>query len=75
MEAAAVASQERKANEDFEAAEKKAAKRCMALPNLQLVDYHQSRRSWFGGTGNKEDASELFKSAGIAYRVAHKCET
>jgi len=55
MESSALAAQERKANDDFAEAEKKAAK-----------------RSWFGGTGNKEDAAELFKSAGVAYKVAKK---
>jgi len=55
MEASALSAQERKANDDFAAGEKKAAK-----------------RSWFGGTGNKEDAAELFKSAGVAYKIAQK---
>jgi len=52
-----LAGQERKGDEDYAAAEKKAAK-----------------RSWFGGTGNKEDAAELFQSAGKNYKVAHKFE-
>lgn len=29
-----------------------------------------AKRSWFGGTSNKEDAAELFKSAGVAFKVA-----
>merc|ERR1711939_871977 len=46
---------ERKAEEDFEKAEKKAAK-----------------RSWFGGTGNKEEAAELFSKSATAFKIAQK---
>merc|ERR1711988_26016 len=55
MESAAIAAQERKANDDYAKAQALATK-----------------RSWFGGTGNKESAAELFKSAGVAYKVANQ---
>lgn len=49
-----------------------AAQERKADADFSEAEKKAAKRSWFGGTGNKEDAAELFKSAGVAYKVAKR---
>lgn len=49
-----------------------AAQERKANDDFANAEKSAAKRSWFGGTGNKETAAELFKSAGVAYKVAKK---